>query len=311
MPLKQLQRPVWALWRHNGKPAKRARERRKRKRPRAKRRVNWPNFEIMCPVGSLNLDRSWKSDCELNRKHRINPKKWLCLTMAVIGRVQGKGLTPEAEKALREQGSELDDIDSVADDSVTEAERLLHEPYFGPPLSGPDNEDGDSIDDSRLRQRPQAPPPPREAKATIPSIDEWQDFFARIVLRVACDWYINWAFRGVDEDSITDRELDRLQMTDEERSRISVPLAEISHKSKIMRRHGRAIVASGGLFDALVALGTWTSRVNRVARRHKPLTGKVVNGERNRQNPPAGAREESSASANGNGGYTVFNPGGG
>ena len=153
---------------------------------------------------------------------------------------------------------------------------------FDVPIATPffdDHESGDGIDDSPLRQHAEAPPPPRDAKATVPSIDEWLDFFSRIVLRVACDWYIEWAFRGVDESILNDREIARIQMTDEERKRIAVPFAEISHKSKFMRKHGRAIVASGGVFDAIVALGVWTSRVNRIARKYKTptLKGKVVN----------------------------------
>src|SRR5215469_15246945 len=34
----------------------------------------------------------------------------------------------------------------------------------------------------------------------IPTIDEWMDFFSRVVIRVATDFAIEMAFRGVDED---------------------------------------------------------------------------------------------------------------
>ena len=184
---------------------------------------------------------------------------------------------------------------------------------IGPPLFD-EYETGDGVDDSKLRQKSEAPPPPREAKPGIPSLDEWMDFFSRIVLRVSCDWYLEWAFRGVDENTLTDREIDRIQLTLEERQRIAVPLAELSHKSKFMRRHGRTIVASGGAFDAIVALGTWTSRVNRIARKHKPHTvqGKVVPNERSRQGEPSEA-QPGFAGANGGrivDGVTIINPGG-
>jgi hypothetical protein len=140
------------------------------------------------------------------------------------------------------------------------------------------------------------------------------DFFSRIVIRVACDWYIEWAFRGVDENRLTDREIARIQLSDEERKRIAVPFAELSHKSKFMRKHGRTIVASGGLFDAIIALGTWTSRVNRIARKYKTVTmpGRVVPNERAGQDQSA---ENGPGYAGANGGrivdgVTIINPGG-
>ena len=137
--------------------------------------------------------------------------------------------------------------------------------------------------------------------------------FSRIVLRVSCDWYIEWAFRGVDENLLSERDITRLQMSEEERKRIATPFAEFSHKSKFMRKHGRTIVASGGMFDAIIAIGTWTNRVNRIARRHKPQTvqGKVVinDGTGQNQSPPSPGGY---AGANGGrvGDFTIHNPGG-
>jgi hypothetical protein len=230
--------------------------------------------------------------------------------MAIVGKVPGKGMTPEAMKALREQAQMTDPIVTASDEA--EEDNQFDVP-IGPPLFD-EFETGDSLDDSRLRQKAEEPPPAREAKPGIPTLDEWMDFFSRIVLRVACDWYIDWAFRGVDEGNLTDREIDRIQMTDAERLRIAVPFAELSHKSKIMRKHGRTIVASGGVFDAIVALGTWTSRVNRIARKYKPrmATGKVVINERtgSGESSPDGAGY---AGANGGhvaGEWTIVNPGG-
>lgn len=172
------------------------------------------------------------------------------------------------------------------------------------------DETGDYIDEPRLRQKPLPTPPPRDATKNIPTIDEWMDFFSRILLRVVCDWYISYAFRGIDEDLLTDREIDRLQLTDEERKRIAVPLAELSNKSKVMRKYGRTIVASGGAFDALLTLGTWAGRVNRVAAKYKKrtLTGSVY--ERAGQ-----STQEGEPAAGSNGGrvgsdWTIINPGG-
>ena len=231
--------------------------------------------------------------------------------MALIGRIPGKqGLTQEAKEALNQTGNQP--IVTASEDEEAETEFSFDAP-IGTPLFD-EYETGDSIGDSRLKSEPKEPPPPRDAKPGIPSLDEWMDFFSRIVLRVACDWYIEWAFRGVDEQTLTDREIERVQLTYEERQRIAVPLAELSHKSKLMRRHGRTIVASGGVFDAIVALGTWTSRVNRIARKHKPKTmaGKVIPNERSGQGTPSA---EGSGYSGANGGHivdgiTIVNPGG-
>lgn len=187
---------------------------------------------------------------------------------------------------------------------------------FDVPITQPlfdEAETGDGIEDSRLRQRALPTPEARDAKPGIPSLDEWLDFFSRILLRVMCDWYIEYAFRGVDENQLSDRDIDRIQMTEEERKRIAVPLAELSHKSKIMRKHGRTIIASGGAFDAIVALGAWSRRVQRIARRHKPRTmaGRVVN-ERSGSSASAASGGEYSGANGGsvNGGVTIVNPGG-
>jgi hypothetical protein len=225
--------------------------------------------------------------------------------MAIVGRVPGKGLTPEAAQALQ-----------MSDPIVTASGDDEEDNVFDVPIGAPlfdEFESGDGIEDSRLRQKVEDVPPARDAKPGIPALDEWLDFFSRILLRVMCDWYIEFAFRGVDENSLTDREIDRIQMTEEERKRISVPLAELSHKSKFMRKHGRTIIASGGAFDAIVALGAWTRRVQRIASRHKTRTvpGRVFN-ERTGQ----GSSEASGsgyAGANGGnvaGGVTIINPGG-
>jgi hypothetical protein len=130
---------------------------------------------------------------------------------------------------------------------------------------------------SRSRSRSKTPPDsgPREAKAGPPSLDEWTRFFSNVVLRVGTEYYIQLAFRSVDEDALTEREVERLAMTDEEKTLIAVPFAELSNKSKFMRRHGRMIVASGDAFNAAVVLGVWASRVNRIAAKYRPRQPKI------------------------------------
>jgi hypothetical protein len=215
-----------------------------------------------------------------------------------------QGLTAEAAKALAEQALLTDDEDTSSVEEANPFDVPIGQPLF--------EETGDGIDDSRLHMPAEEPPPAREAKASIPTIDEWGDFWSRIALRVACDYYIDMAFRDVDENLLSDRDIERIRLKDDERKRIATPLAEFSHKSKFMRKHGRTIIASGGMFDAVVSLGQWTSRVNRVARKYKPVKGKVVN-ERFSTSPPQGT---AAGSQSGNGGGTVpadwiiVNPGG-
>jgi len=228
--------------------------------------------------------------------------------LAITGRIRppNQGLTEEAKAALNldessPQVSEAENDDTDIDSAAVGAQTSL--PYFT-------EETGDYIDEPRLRTRAMPTPPPRDPTKNIPALDEWMDFFSRILLRVVCDWYISFAFRGVNEDLLTDREIDRLQLTEEERKRIATPLSELSYKSKLMRRHGRTIIASGGAFDALVTLGTWASRVNRIAARYKPrnVQGRVIH-ERSGQSPQAG----DAAGANGGrvgGDWTIINPGG-
>jgi hypothetical protein len=176
-------------------------------------------------------------------------------------------------------------------------------------------ETGDFIEEpeTRLRSKVLPTPPPRDPSKGIPALDEWMDFFSRIFLRVICDWYISFAFRGVDENALSEREIDRLQLSDDERQRIAVPLSELSAKSKFMKRHGRTIIASGGAFDALITIGMWASRVNRIAGKYRTHTvqGKVFSRDSSGQNAQAnGAAAEGSNGGWVGGQWTIHNPGG-
>jgi hypothetical protein len=231
--------------------------------------------------------------------------------MALTGRIRppAAGITPEAAEALGmdnpEDLPELDEASLNAEPGDVEAEPE-------PPLF---TETGDYIDEPRLRQKALPTPPPRDASKGIPQLDEWLDFFSRIFLRVICDWYISFAFRGIDGEVLSDREVDRLQLSAEERKRIAVPLSELSYKSKLMRRHGRTIIASGGAFDALITIGMWASRVNRIASKHRPKVaqGKVYPHGSSGSATPANGAAAGAEGANGGrvaGEWTIYNPGG-
>lgn len=198
------------------------------------------------------------------------------------------------------EATDLDDtsLADVDNDGVSE-------PYFQTFTATP-LDDGDSIDRQGAEDIPlikgiggrhrsgreSSSGQAREAKSTPPSLDEWSRFFSNVVLRVGTEFFINAAFSGIDEDVVSDKDLDRLAMSDEEKKLIAVPFAELSHKSKFMRKHGRMIVASGDAANAIVVLGVWMGRVRRIAAKYRP---KVVPGRVNGSNGNNGQNEAAAA----------------
>jgi hypothetical protein len=161
---------------------------------------------------------------------------------------------------------------------------------------------------ARSRSRSRAPKDesePRDPKAGPPSLDEWSKFFSRVVLRVATQWYLNYAFRGIDEDTLSEREIERLALTDEERKTIAVPFAELSNKSKFMRKHGRTLVASGDAFNSMVVMGAWMSRVNKIAAKHRPPKVRI-NNEYRRPGPESGEQASGATGGRVPNGYPIF-----
>lgn len=136
-----------------------------------------------------------------------------------------------------------------------------------------DDDGGGPRERARARLRgDRRPALERAAKTGIPGIDEWMEFFSNILIKVATDYYIDLAFNGIDEDLLTDREVQRIKMQTEERDRIARPFAELAYKSKWTRKHGRSIIAAAGSVDAVVQLGMWYSRVNRIARKYRRMS---------------------------------------
>lgn len=133
--------------------------------------------------------------------------------------------------------------------------------------------DGELVDEpsSRLHSE-SAKVLDRPAKSGVPNIDEWMDFFSRILIRLATDFYIDLAFRGIDEDLLSEREVDRIRLDKEKRDRIARPFAEFSNKNKFTRKHGREIIGLAGSIDALAQLGVWFSSVNRIAAKYRRLS---------------------------------------
>lgn len=188
------------------------------------------------------------------------------------------------------------DLDPVSADEGTDSADGIYVPS--------DDEDWLPEPSSRIRADYEPPPDSKDrdrAKTSPPRVDEWQDFISRVIIKTATNLYLESAFRGIDENLLTDADVDRIQMAKEERDTIAKPFAEFVNKIKFMRKHGRLIIAGGGIGDSVIALGMWQRRVSRVARkyRNKTVRGEYVN-PRQDQSP--------GTPANGNG---QFQPGAG
>lgn len=216
-----------------------------------------------------------------------------------------------------------DGIDSVSDDELL-ANLLAESPsesVFTEFEASPSDEAGSLIDaavadddEGKLNTRPFGKRRRKDdsgAKGTAPNAAEWEDFFSRIVIRFLTEWYVDIAFRGIDEDLVTEQDAAKLLLTEDERNVIARPFAEYANKNPFLRKHGRQIVAFADSFESVVILGQWFSRVNRVARKYNKI-GKttVMRGKAEHSHGDSG---QSAASANGHAtaGYGVYNPGSG
>lgn len=149
-----------------------------------------------------------------------------------------------------------------------------------------------------------------QPKSGPPSLDEWQDFIGRIVIRSAANAYVNLMLRDM-EDDLTDRERKSIELTKEDLDDISGPLASAANKSKFARKHGRKILSISDSYEAVVALVIWMRRVRRIARKHNKSQEKartVVQGQviGDNANGYSGPDDEQGQYA---GGFQVFNPG--
>jgi len=136
----------------------------------------------------------------------------------------------------------------------------------------------DKVLDEEFKKPPkfidEKPPPSEKPKAGPPTLDEWQDFFARVVFLTLAEWYVSWCFRGVDENIVSDEDLKRCTLEKDERKAIALPLSELANKSSVARKHGRQLIAFFESAEAFILIGMWMSKVHRIARKYKPSKGK-------------------------------------
>lgn len=149
-----------------------------------------------------------------------------------------------------------------------------------------------------------------QAKSGIPSVDEWQDFIGRFVVRGLTRGYLSLVLRDI-EDDLTPFEREQIQLSAEDLADIAKPIAEFASKNKFARKHGRQIISAAGSSESFIALAIWMRRVNKIAKKHrgdKPQTirGTVVtegaNGGNTRPNDEQGYQQ-------GNPDIDFFNPG--
>lgn len=259
------------------------------------------------------------------------------------------GLTPEAEAAMRIQGladsllpdgtdsaDEDNNVQLLIDDASvsdgTQPDLFFGDAEYVPPTESPEPEaeDAGSVIDAAAAIEPRVEKSaedepltkgfgsrrrknPSEPKTSPPNLDEWMDFFSRVVIRFLTEWYVDMLFRGIDEDIVSETDAEKLLLTAEERDTIARPFAEYANKNPFMRKHGRQIVAFADSFESIVILGRWYMRTNRIARKYRPKKQNVparvhVNGSNNNGN-----NGQSTTGTTGGripDGFGVYNPGG-
>jgi hypothetical protein len=151
-------------------------------------------------------------------------------------------------------------------------------------------------------------------KAGPPSLDEWQAFIGRFVVRTLTDAYLSYALRDIEAE-LTPRERDMISLSKEDISELSAPLATLANKNRLARKHGRSIIAAADSYESVIAMAMWMRRVNKIAKKYrpsKPKANRVIRGEYQE-----GMNNGSHGPYEGEGpefqppGFGVFNPGSG
>lgn len=116
------------------------------------------------------------------------------------------------------------------------------------------------------------PPKPDTKKFTArtgpPSLEEWQDFIGKIVLRTVTEFYLDFALRDI-RDLLSDREMEEIRLTKDELKDLAAPFASLAYKSKLARKRGRQIIEASNSIEAMFALMIWTRRVNRITKKYR------------------------------------------
>jgi hypothetical protein len=204
-------------------------------------------------------------------------------------------------------------------DVGTEADAQVNVPFADdlPPGAGDAVDAAIPVDDDRGSvvpfRREDKGKRDRDPKSGPPRLDEWQDFISRLILKTLTDAYVDMLFRDIDDRELTEREVSKLYLRDEERDRIAKPVSELLNKVEFTRKHGRAIIAAAGSGESVWTLAMWFMRVNRIANRHRSDSGPAESQASNgypRSNPAAtNGGNPSNGKRDAAVGYTIIQPG--
>jgi hypothetical protein len=177
---------------------------------------------------------------------------------------------------------------------------------------------------AKLVEKPDKLSDSGQARSGPPDLSEWQDFFARFVIRLLVNGYL-FVVLGDLIDELSPRELKQIYLSKEDMSEMAAPLASMAHKSKFARKHGRTIVAFADSYESILNMLIWMRRVNKIARKYKkarqdeqPVQGQVIVEPTNvySQGVNGNGRNVDGSDSGENDGvarpqFGVYNPGGG
>lgn len=168
-------------------------------------------------------------------------------------------------------------------------------------------------DNRPLIDAPDKPGP--DAKDKPPTIDEWQNFIGRVVLKLLTQGYLALMLGDIEQD-LTPHEREMIRLSKEDLLEMAAPFASFANKNKTMKKHGRQIIAATESYEALIVMFLWMRRVQRIANRHKRARAQQQFHEENQQGPgimgmivPDGVIPEAEVNGHGNANGTVSGPG--
>jgi hypothetical protein len=140
---------------------------------------------------------------------------------------------------------------------------------------------------------------------------EWQDFIGGTVLRLLTEGYLQVVlFKDIDESLLTERERDLIRLSRDDLKDMAAPMAGFANKSKIARKHGRAIIAAGDSYESLIDLLVWARRVNKIAKKYRPAAKqKPVKGKVEDNGQVSGQDEQVESDDYPSAGPFIYNPG--
>lgn len=198
----------------------------------------------------------------------------------------GAGIVKPEDKAQAESAAFLDGDFAEPEQLAVDSPAIADPPLFAPEK-----------------------PTKTEPKSGPPTLGEWQSFFGRIVVRGLTQAYIAMMLRDVE---LSPREETSIMLEPDDLKEIAAPFAEFANKNKTMRKHGRQIISFADSWEALLALGIWMRRVNKISRKHRPRQGKQirsrthVHSESQQQGPMEGMVYANGSSGENHGeGYSI------